>query len=705
MEVHVTEYTFSSNAPSEAVVDEFEIFTSDVTGKMLDAAPSSSLPSVEDKTDIRNGEGKQDAPPSFISVTVDAVATLDIPDRIELSPDQLQETSAIVLVLVVVGGLVLALTVSCLCNVRSRRKTKERLAWLDQQSDIAKIENAMAKIKDIAFHTAASRRRRLLKFSKQANYLLNEANHKEFDQTRWIVVNRLSRQPETHEDVGTLLTQLEDAIDDGKELESFDRVSVAKMLEDLQTCHQHIAELKACVMEKISRVIASREHNGWRLQDWTRLLDLWHALGLDERDLSTHDDWYHTTRAELEARDVCLTQLARLHTICTSDDVAGHEAALGDMETLLHQAQVREWTHETLHQMERFVQSRKHDNEEAMVIVAYEQNMQTLEANRAALHSREDAIAFYVEHNAMTRAEAVVHVERMIFDYTLHRERLDADKQTEERKLRENRRMHMETLVAKHQRERQRAQEKWERDRQKYKEKVSLAAEAFERRQAMKAQKRKEAQEKEERQARQQWLERRSIAEWEWIQWVLLMDFIVAVLIVAVVFWDTVATSSDAFSPACDGRTSYWTPNQLSIWTCQVFYGAKVAAAMVALVLVLSLLSYLNLALWGLGLLVALALYVFRASWKHMVRRMPHAAWIVVFNYAMGYFFSIDPWLEWKIVVNWRPLFVYIVYPVASLVLTVCVGIWVACDAPAVCFDTALLWSTQLVSSSFVELA
>ncbi|KAG9409070.1 hypothetical protein AC1031_019328 [Aphanomyces cochlioides] len=615
MEVHVTEYTFSSNAPSEAIVDEFEIFTSDVTGKMLDATPSPSLPSVEDKTDIPNGDGKQDAPPSFISVSVDAVATLEIPGRIELSPDQLQETSAIVLVLVVFGGLVLALTVSCLCNVRSRRKTRERLAWLEQESDIANIENAMAKIKDIAFHTAASRRRRLLKFYKQANYLLNEANHKEFDQTRWIVVNRLSRQPETHVDVGTLLTQLEDTIDDGKELESFDRVLIAKMLEDLQTCHRHIAELKACVLDKISKVIASREHNGWRLQDWTRLLDLWHALGLDERDLSTNDDWYHTTRAELEARDACLTQLARLHAICTSEDVAGHEAALSGMETLLHKAQVREWTHETLQQMERFVQSRKHDNEEAMVIVAYEQNMETLEVNQAAfVHRKEETIAYYVEQNAMTRAEAVVHIERMIFDYTLHREKLAADKQATDRKLREKRKMHMEALVAKHQRERQRAQEKWERDRQKYKEKVSLAAEAFERRQAMKAQKRKEAQEKEERQARQRWLERRTIAEWKWIQWVLLMDFIVAVLIVAVVFWDTVATSSDAFSPACDGRTSYWTPNQLSIWTCQVFYGAKVAAAMVALVLVLSLLSYLNLALWGLGLLVALALYVFRSS-------------------------------------------------------------------------------------------
>ncbi|KAF0692285.1 Aste57867_16626 [Aphanomyces stellatus] len=686
--------------------------SSSLAGRNVDVVVPPSLiehRSLDSTTSVSPMQSANDAAvimetTTFVGVSRETLDTLDIPDAIVLTRTQIQTTSIVVLAALLLGSLLIVTTVAMARWAHRRRKTTELIAWVERQSSDDVIRTAMSKSRDMEFHAAAALRLRLLTFLKQAGLLLNEANHKEFDVANWVVVTRLAQNgAAAHMDVGVLLAQLDAALQEGRALAKTHASVVNSSLEKLEQCHHQMTELRAAVMDELATALATPERNGWSLAQWEQIADLWRAVGLDERDLNAQDNWYHATRAELDARDRCVATLVELHTavLTAGEENSGQdEAALREMELLLLEADGRGWTHDTLHQMGQFVQSKKHDDQMRLEMVTFEREKSAVESFRASfVHQREEKIRHYIVEDQMSRSDAVKHIESMVLQYTMHLQTLTTTNQNTERTLRETREQHLATLRDKHVRERKRAADKLERDREKYRHKVAMATEAFERRQAMKAQKREEAREKEVRAERRRWLDARRVTEWRLVQWVLFLDVVVLLLIVAVVFWDTVASSTSLLSSECDVRTSYWAPSQLTIWSCQLFYGAKVAAGMVGVVLFLSMLSYLNLSLYGVGIVTAGGLYLFRASWKNMLLRAPFTGWLFLFNFAVGYLLSIDPWLTWRVYINWRPFLVYVIYPLASLTITAIVGIWVACDTPFVCIDTALVHGHQLLVS------
>ncbi|ETV85463.1 hypothetical protein, variant 3 [Aphanomyces astaci] len=691
---------------------------------------SSSIVDVAHETSASISAPNKPAHVHFVPVSSTSLGLVDIPDAIVLTPDQVRSASLVVQAILLGGVIAAAVVGSITYVVRSRRALDESIERVHRLVDVAAIRRAIDTSTTAEFHAAATLRLRVLTFRSNVDAVVADSTQKDFDADRWVVVNRATKAVEPT-DVAALLARLSVAIDEGddllRELAAQDcpafksiQEAIASHVKTLRVRHDHISELKATILDKLHQAIrsSSSQRNGLQLDDWTRLKELWVALGLPQADVVAPHGWYQTILRDLEAKDAMLRQLAELKQAvmlpllstwaANKDDdevvvaVDTPSVALRNMNMLLKEAKANQWSHPEFDQLERFVLHTHSQTQQqhTMVLASSVAPLSPPAMLRTCGHHRGGARDDGTSGEDIGR-DLAMHDERMKLDFMIHREKLYFDKINTDRILQQQLDIHMKTLEESQRQFHLQARDNREREERMYQRKLDDATKKLERKQAEKRQLVADQAAKDAATATAKFLALRVHAEWKLVKRVLGINVVVVALVAALVCWDAV-TSRELLSSTCDVRTSYWTPTHLSVIGCQIMYGAKVGLAMVSGLVFVSICSYLNLSLWGVSILVATALYIFRASWQHVLWRLPHVLWLGMFNYTVGYLLAHDTRHSWSVQhINWRPVVVYIGYPVVSLVVALVVGMWIACDVPVECFHAAVAWCAAHISSLY----
>ncbi|RHY67095.1 hypothetical protein DYB38_004397 [Aphanomyces astaci] len=586
---------------------------------------------------------------------------LDIPDAIVLTPDQVR-SAALVVQAILLGGVIAAAVVGSITYVvRSRRAVDESIERVHRLVDVAAIRRAIDTSTTAEFHAAATLRLRVLTFRSNVDAVVADSTQKDFDADRWVVVNRATKAVEPT-DVAALLARLSVAIDEGddllRELAAHDRPAfksiqeaIASHVKTLRVRHDHISELKATILDKLHQAIRSSQRNGLQLDDWTRLKELWVALGLPQADVVAPHGWYQTILRDLEAKDAMLRQLAELKqavmlpllstwTENKDDDEGGvvvavdtPSVALRDMNMLLKEAKANQWSHPEFDQLERFVLHTHNQTQQqhTMVLASSVAPLSPPAMLRTCGHHRGGARDDGRSAEDIGR-DLAMHDERMKLDFMIHREKLYFDKINTDRILQQQLDIHMKTLEESQRQFHLQARDNREREERMYQRKLDDATKKLERKQAEKRQLVADQAAKDAATATAKFLALRVHAEWKLVKRVLGINVVVVALVAALVCWDAV-TSRELLSATCDVRTSYWTPTHLSVYV-HIWYSNT------------------------------------RHSWS-----VQH--------------------------INWRPVVVYIGYPVVSLVVALVVGMWIACDVPVECFHAAVAWCAAHISSLY----
>lgn len=256
-------------------------------------------------------------------------------------------------------------------------------------------------------------------------------------------------------------------------------------------------------------------------------------------------------------------------------------------------------------------------------------------------------------------------------------------------------------------RDRMKATEKRERMMQKFKHKQQLIAEKIE--QARLAQKQKEEEERQRRLEveRQEWLLQRREERSDFVWRITKIDVLVVLVVMAIVFFENLrqlAFVKPLCSPDDEKKwwmISWWTPDSLSVFSCELAYGAKIVGILLVLGLVFFVFAQLNIVVAVLPIVGAVVLYYLRAEWMNMLLRLPLLLVIYAFNSAVLYGANRGeehPHFH----AHKRRALLYLLFPVASLALTMVTSVAIACDDPEQCvedaYDTAVpvlegLWS------------
>ncbi|ETV94988.1 hypothetical protein, variant, partial [Aphanomyces invadans] len=699
----VNEYKFTEHdvgSPSQD--DEIQIYSTDISGTDLrDQAHRGSLD---------GGSGPSfmaDMTVPFVPVVPSTLDIVAIPDAIVLSPDQIRDVSIAVQAILLAGVIVVAIIGRIVSIVRTRRAVEDSIRHVYRLVDVAAVRQAIAESTNAEFHAAASLHLRLMEFLRVANDLAAETYYKEFDHARWMIVNRVTKE-EDPTNVAGLLEHMATVVTKGEALVATlaaqdvpvpkDRKrAIESHLETLRARKSHMAKLHVTIRSKIEAAIeASKHRNGMQLDDWKRLKDLWISLGLSEVEVNEPDGWYQRNLRNLELQQATLFELYKLKQraessiVVVSSSKSMEPSVLDQMSDLLKKAKREEWDQDEFYQLELFVQTRAdhHIEQQAMVLA----QLPASPLPRSLGNDVEERTDVQRDpgykrgmdlHDVLQMQMAQT---RALQDNALAFHKLNTD-----RIMLHERKMHLETLDQRQRQFELTVQAKRERDEAKYQRKLQDATAKLERKLTAKRLKQAEKDAKETAAANAKFLALRVHEEWALVRHVLVLNMVVVILVMALVFWDAV-TSREWLSSTCDVRQSYWTPTHLSVLGCKAMYGAQVASVMVLALLLLSVFSYLNLSLWGVAILGGAALYTFRASWQHVLLRLPHVLWLVGFNYCVGSMLALDGRRRWTLYMNWRPIVVYIAYPIVSLAVSLAMGMKIACDSPIDCFHDAIAW-------------
>jgi hypothetical protein len=246
----------------------------------------------------------------------------------------------------------------------------------------------------------------------------------------------------------------------------------------------------------------------------------------------------------------------------------------------------------------------------------------------------------------------------------------------------------------KRQRDQQKASEKRDRMTQKFKYKQQLIAEKIE--QARLAQKQKEEEERQRRLEveRQEWLLQRREERSDFVWRITKIDVLIVLVVMAIVFFENLrqlAFVKPLCSPDDEKKwwmISWWTPDSLSVFSCELAYGAKIVGILLALGLVFFVFAQLNIVVAVLPIVGAAVLFYLRAEWMNMLLRLPLLLVIYAFNSAVLYGANRGeehPHFH----AHKRRALLYLLFPVASLALTMVTSVAIACDDPEQCVEDA----------------
>lgn len=244
------------------------------------------------------------------------------------------------------------------------------------------------------------------------------------------------------------------------------------------------------------------------------------------------------------------------------------------------------------------------------------------------------------------------------------------------------------------QRDRIKAEEKRDRMQQKFQYKQQLIAEKIE--QARLAQKLKEEEERQRRLEveRQEWLLQRREERSEFVWRITKIDVLVVLVVMAIVFFENLrqlAFVKPLCSPDDEKKwwmISWWTPDSLSVFSCELAYGFKIVGILLVFGLVFFVFAQLNIVVAVLPIVGAVVLYYLRAEWMNMLLRLPLLLVIYAFNSAVLYGANKGedhPHFH----AHKRRALLYLLFPVASLALTLVTSVAIACDDPEQCVEDA----------------
>ncbi|ETV85462.1 hypothetical protein, variant 2, partial [Aphanomyces astaci] len=555
---------------------------------------SSSIVDVAHETSASISAPNKPAHVHFVPVSSTSLGLVDIPDAIVLTPDQVRSASLVVQAILLGGVIAAAVVGSITYVVRSRRALDESIERVHRLVDVAAIRRAIDTSTTAEFHAAATLRLRVLTFRSNVDAVVADSTQKDFDADRWVVVNRATKAVEPT-DVAALLARLSVAIDEGddllRELAAQDcpafksiQEAIASHVKTLRVRHDHISELKATILDKLHQAIrsSSSQRNGLQLDDWTRLKELWVALGLPQADVVAPHGWYQTILRDLEAKDAMLRQLAELKQAvmlpllstwaANKDDdevvvaVDTPSVALRNMNMLLKEAKANQWSHPEFDQLERFVLHTHSQTQQqhTMVLASSVAPLSPPAMLRTCGHHRGGARDDGTSGEDIGR-DLAMHDERMKLDFMIHREKLYFDKINTDRILQQQLDIHMKTLEESQRQFHLQARDNREREERMYQRKLDDATKKLERKQAEKRQLVADQAAKDAATATAKFLALRVHAEWKLVKRVLGINVVVVALVAALVCWDAV-TSRELLSSTCDVRTSYWTPTHLSNW-------------------------------------------------------------------------------------------------------------------------------------------
>lgn len=260
----------------------------------------------------------------------------------------------------------------------------------------------------------------------------------------------------------------------------------------------------------------------------------------------------------------------------------------------------------------------------------------------------------------------------------------------------------LEKMIERRNRDRIKAEEKQGRMMQKFKHKQQLIAEKIE--QTRLAQKLKEEEDLKKRLEleRMELQRQRKVERTNFVWRITKIDVLVVLVVMAVVFFENlrqIAFIKPLCSPDDEKRwwmISWWTPDSLAVFSCELAYGFKVVGILLLLGIVFFVFAQLNIVVAVLPILGAATLYYLRAEWMNMLFRLPLLFVIYAFNLAVLYIANRG--IEGEVsYATKRQALLFLVFPVASLALTLVTSVAIACDDPEQCVMSAYETSVPLM--------
>ncbi|GLD94011.1 hypothetical protein PINS_up002622 [Pythium insidiosum] len=187
------------------------------------------------------------------------------------------------------------------------------------------------------------------------------------------------------------------------------------------------------------------------------------------------------------------------------------------------------------------------------------------------------------------------------------------------------------------------------------------------------------------------------------------LNVMIVLLAMALVFFERIVVQLDWLRPTCGNSSpppttamarvtqalgSWWLPNSLVVLQCRVAYGAKIVALFVVGGVGFTVIAKLNLLTTALPVVAAVALYHMRDEWRNMLFRSPCVLVLYGFNsFVLRQLTRGDEALLQKrqeddratSLSTRRWLTTFVVFPLVSVVLSIVIGITIACDDPHQC--------------------
>lgn len=246
--------------------------------------------------------------------------------------------------------------------------------------------------------------------------------------------------------------------------------------------------------------------------------------------------------------------------------------------------------------------------------------------------------------------------------------------------------------------------DKRERMSEKFRLKQQLVVEKLELQRQAQKQKEEEERQKRLQAETEEWRKLKKAERKRFVWMVTKVDILIVLLVMGLVFFDSLRQLA-LIKPVCEAEGRQYSgmlsmlgaTSSLAVLGCQVAYGAKMVAILLVLTSAFFLLAQLNLLVVVLPGVMAAALYHVRTEWMNMLFRMPLLVVIYGFNSTWLYLLNRSGEEAKDVAMRSRALLSYLAFPLVSVVLSVLIGIGIACDDPQRCASTALAFVSPVV--------
>ncbi|KAJ0410499.1 hypothetical protein ATCC90586_008306 [Pythium insidiosum] len=306
-------------------------------------------------------------------------------------------------------------------------------------------------------------------------------------------------------------------------------------------------------------------------------------------------------------------------------------------------------------------------------------------------------------HDAVLKAAEIYagHSNMMMLTNTL-RSVFDEMRRGELAKMEERRRRHA-----------QKDREKRERIVEKFRLKQQLLVDKMEMERALEKERQETARAERDAEVRAALVRDRTAAHKRFVWRITKLNVMIVLLVMALVFFERIVAQLDWLRPTCGASPpssssamarvsqalgSWWPPNSLALLHCRVAYGAKIISLLIVGGVGFTAIAKLNLLTTALPMAVAVALYHVRDEWRNMLFRSPCVLVLYGFNsFVLRLLMRADAAalqpgksLSLPTSSSTRRLAAYVAFPLSSVVLSVVIGITIACDDPHKCVVSAM---------------